>query len=169
MSSAIPHRFDPPTTATPSVGGPHVVGPKKTAGSNAPLQPHAQPPMQRQGERPAGHATPEDGPTESDRGESDHPSRSSGGLDLATPEDWLPLHATELVDRIQAWASDLDDREAQLNARSSLQDLRERKFRLHQQDVAIELAEQKRSIDRLRREIEAQARRLAFGEDSLRQ
>ena len=48
-------------------------------------------------------------------------------------------------------------------------DLRERKFRLHQQDVAIELAEQKRSIDRLRREIEAQARRLAFGDDSLRQ
>jgi hypothetical protein len=79
---------------------------------------------------------------------------------LASP--WLELHAAELVDQLQAWASDLDAREAQLNARASLQDLRERQFRLQQQDLATELAEQRRSIERLRAETEAHARRLAF-------
>jgi hypothetical protein len=84
---------------------------------------------------------------------------------LSKPHDWLRLHAGELVDRLQAWATDLDAREAQLNARTSLQDHRERRFRLQQQDAATELAEQQRSIERLRVEIETQARRLAFQDD----
>lgn len=80
--------------------------------------------------------------------------------------DWLRLHASELLDRLQSWASDLDAREAQLNARLSVQDHRERRFRLIQQDIAAELAEQRRSIERLREENLAQARRLAFQTDS---
>ncbi|QDT02971.1 hypothetical protein K227x_13500 [Rubripirellula lacrimiformis] len=76
---------------------------------------------------------------------------------------WLRLHASDLIDRLQTWSADLDAREAQLNVRDSLQDHRERQFRLLQQDAAAELSEQQRAIDRIRSEINAQARRMAFG------
>ncbi|TWU59184.1 hypothetical protein Poly51_19700 [Rubripirellula tenax] len=78
-------------------------------------------------------------------------------------DDWLRLHAAELIDHLQAWSMDLDAREAQLNSRSSHQDHRERQFRLIQQDATAELAEKQRAIDRIRTEIHAQARRMAFG------
>ena len=48
------------------------------------------------------------------------------GLDA---EDWLSLHATDLIRRIQAWSDALATREMQLNARISLQEQRERKYR----------------------------------------
>ena len=86
-----------------------------------------------------------------------------------SPEQWLELQSIDLVTRLQAWASDLDAREAQLNARASLQDHRERRWRLRQQGLEIELAERQRSIERLRGEIEAHARRLAFLDDSVAQ
>ena len=84
-------------------------------------------------------------------------------------QDQLPLTCSldVKVERLQAWATDLDAREAQLNARASLQDHRERRFRLRQQDTETELAEQRRSVGRLRQELEAQARRLAFLGDSV--
>jgi hypothetical protein len=82
-----------------------------------------------------------------------------------TRDQWLQLHADDLVERMQRWAADLDAREAQLNARASLQDHRERRARLEQQELANELAEQERSIERLRKELEAQARRLAFRDE----
>lgn len=81
---------------------------------------------------------------------------------VETSDVLLNLHAIDLVDRLQSWAADLDAREAQLNSRTSLQDHRERQFRLAQQDAETELAEQQRAIERLRREVEAQARRIAF-------
>ncbi len=105
-------------------------------------------------------------------GDLDHPHPKQAGCDepdsaaeFDSADDWLRLHATDLIDRLQSWASDLDARESQLNARASLQDHRERCFRLQQQDVATELAEQQRSIERLRQESEAQARRLAFADE----
>ncbi|TWU56244.1 hypothetical protein [Rubripirellula reticaptiva] len=79
-------------------------------------------------------------------------------------QEWLKLQATDLIDRLQAWAADLDAREAQLNVRASVQDHRERQFRMVQQDAVTELAEQKRSAERLRTELQSQARRMAFGE-----
>ncbi|MGI9470720.1 MAG: hypothetical protein ACR2NZ_04240 [Rubripirellula sp.] len=77
-------------------------------------------------------------------------------------QDWLSLHATDLIERIQDWSETVDSREAILNARSAQQDRRERQFRIQQQDLACELSERKRSIERLRRELESQARRMAF-------
>jgi hypothetical protein len=90
-------------------------------------------------------------------------SQENGGIPIQ--DEWLRLHATDLIDRLRAWASDLDAREAQLNSRTSIQEHRERCFRLRQQDLATEFAEQQRSMERLRQEIEAQARRLAFQND----
>lgn len=80
----------------------------------------------------------------------------------ADPDSWLQLHATDLIDRLSGWSADLDSREAELNARTAKQDLRERQFRLQQQIAQTEMDEQQRSIDRLRDQIQAQARRLAF-------
>jgi hypothetical protein len=106
------------------------------------------------------------GPLSAVSSKSDPSTDPASETDLASKEDWLRLHATDLLDRLQTWASDLDAREAQLNARLSVQDHRERRFRIHQHDVATELAEQQRSIERLRAENKAQARRLAFQSDS---
>ena len=80
----------------------------------------------------------------------------------ADREAWLGLQASDLIGRLQVWADELDAREARLNVQASLQDSRERQFRLRQQDSLADLAEQRRSIERLRIEMEAQARRLAF-------
>ena len=75
---------------------------------------------------------------------------------------WLRLHASDLIERIQHWSDSVDSRESMLNARTAQQERRERQFRLKQQDLAVELDEQRRSIERLRRELETQTRRLAF-------
>jgi hypothetical protein len=171
MSSATPHRIDPPITALPQIGGPH------THGHQRPLTPVKESAASGDQREASGKESAEEGALIEPRrvdtphaaihgtGTNDGPRKSAGAAALPTPDEWLRLHAGELVDRLQAWASDLDSREAQLNARTSLQDHRERRFRLQQQDAATELAEQQRSIERLRREIEAQARRLAFQED----
>jgi predicted DNA binding CopG/RHH family protein len=89
---------------------------------------------------------------------------SPAGDEISTDgEQWLRLHATDLIDHLQSWSADLDARESQINLRASMQDHRERQFRLLQQDASAEMAEQQRAIDRLRSEIQTQARRLAFG------
>lgn len=151
MSSATPHRIDPPNSVTPQVGGPHVgAGSALVATTNRVTHSAVAPDVETTG-------PPSPGP------DSGHQETGEG---VTGREDWLRLHACELVDRLQSWADDLDAREAKLNARSSLQDLRERRFRLEQQNAETELAEQQRSTDRLRREVEADARRLAFRCDS---
>lgn len=158
MSSATPHRIDPPSTAVPrrisqpASGSPQ---PQKAAagygdGGEANFS----------SDLAATSATGLDPKERSDQPASDRLERA-----IPDREGWLRLHATDLIDRLQSWASDLDAREAQLNSRTSIQEHRERRFRLRQQDLATELAEQQRSIDRLRLEIEAQARRLAFQND----
>jgi len=76
--------------------------------------------------------------------------------------NWLALHADELITRLQTWADQLDAREAQLNAREALLENRERTARLRQQDTLNSQTEQRRSIARIRHELESQARRLAF-------
>lgn len=94
---------------------------------------------------------------------NDSPPEDEISSDKSPDQDaWLRLHATDLIGHLQTWAADLDARESQINFRSSLQDHRERQFRLLQQDASAEMAEQQRAIDRLRSEIQAQARRLAF-------
>lgn len=77
-------------------------------------------------------------------------------------EQWLGLQAADLIERLQAWESDLDAREAQLNSRAALQEHRERQFRLEQQAASTDLAEQTRAAQRLHADLKAQARRLAF-------
>jgi hypothetical protein len=167
MPAPTPHRIDPPSDALPSRVAPAAAAPI-TVGA-ARCQESVEQPLA--GRSPA-WAT--DGPGGGDG--SLHPGgpqtsssplpatdRDSAEADeFAGHHDWLRLHAAELLDRLQYWASDLDAREARLNARLSVQDYRERRFRLLQQDVAAQLAEQQRSSERLREENLAQARRLAF-------
>ena len=95
-----------------------------------------------------------------DRG-SEVIARSAHDVD-PHPESWLTLHATDLIDRLTHWADDLDVREAVLNARIAKQETRERQFRLLQQAAQAEMDEQQRAIDRLRAQIQDQARRLVF-------
>ncbi|EMI16949.1 hypothetical protein RMSM_06123 [Rhodopirellula maiorica SM1] len=92
-----------------------------------------------------------------------HPNTSSStppGPPLA--EQWLGLQAADLIERLQRWESDLDAREAQLNARAAIQEHRERQFRLERQAATIDLAEQTRAAQRLHADLKTQARRLAF-------
>lgn len=82
-------------------------------------------------------------------------------------QEWLQLHAVDLITRIQEWSESVDSREAHLNARSAQQDLRERVFRLRKNDLAFELSEQRRSIEQLKQELATLARRLSFADPSL--
>lgn len=139
MSSAFNHRIDPPEPVLPRVAR------RRSAHAVAGTDPARLPPEL-------------DGETANDdRFPADHPSDDSTGR-----SDWLGLHAEELIDRLQTWSADLDARESQLNLRASMQDQHERQFRLRQQDLAADLAQQQRAVERLRGEIQAQARRLAF-------
>ena len=79
-------------------------------------------------------------------------------------QEWLELQAAELISQLQRLSMELDARESQLNVRASLQDNRERKFRLRQQDELLQLSEQQRALDRRQQEIETQVRQLAFRE-----
>lgn len=94
--------------------------------------------------------------------ELDEQAKLSASDRVSERHRWLRLHASDLIDRIQHWSDSIDSRESSLNARSAQQDRRERQFRLKQQDLAVELDEQRRSIERLRLELETQTRRLAF-------
>ncbi len=77
-------------------------------------------------------------------------------------ENWLQLQATDLIARLQKWSAELDAREAQLNAAMAQHDLRERLFRVRQQEFDADLRRQQEEIDALREQLSAQARRLAF-------
>ena len=79
------------------------------------------------------------------------------------------MHAQDLIVHLRRWAADLDHREATLNAWSAQQDLRERDLQTRRQLWSAEMAEQRRALGRLRDETERlrgdlqrQARRLAF-------
>lgn len=148
MSETNPHRIDPPSAAVPSRVGKYVPVPKPRTGSVS---------GDNQLDRRCVHVANDElvsGPVWSAESPRLH--------DSAAQEDWLRLHAVDLIGRLQAWACDLDAREAQLNSRTSLLEHLERRFRLHQQDRNAELAEQQRSIERLRRDLETQTRQLAF-------
>ena len=92
-------------------------------------------------------------------GAGDHINSKSGNQD---PQDWLQLHADDLIDRLRGWQQELDAREAQLNAREAQQEQRERNFRVQAQSEQAEFEEQSRSMERLKLKIEAEARRLIF-------
>ncbi len=77
-------------------------------------------------------------------------------------DDWLRLHASELIERLQAWADDLDRREAHLNSRTALLEHRERQLRLQEQNAQCELVAMKSALQREVNEVRAVARRIAF-------
>lgn len=82
--------------------------------------------------------------------------------ELNAREAWLNFHASDLIMRLQEWATDLDAREASLNAAYARQDLRERQFRLCRQQVEIQIAEHLAAAKALRTEMQSHARRIAF-------
>lgn len=147
MSSSNPHRIDPPGEPA----RPKKLRSRRPGGYPANSDPQRQYAVGNQVDK------------ETDSGLVASKDQSAAKpFELPLQDDLVHFHASDLIDRLQGWAADLDAREAQLNARSSLQDHRERRFRLNQQDASTEIAEQQRSIERLREEVEAQARRLAF-------
>ncbi|KAA1259237.1 hypothetical protein LF1_17660 [Rubripirellula obstinata] len=78
------------------------------------------------------------------------------------PEAWLRAHAGDLVGHLQAWSIDLDQREANLNARIALHERRERQFRIQRSELSQQLAHGQAKVDQLRRQLESRTRRLAF-------
>ena len=79
-----------------------------------------------------------------------------------TGDQLLRLHSRDLIDRLQSWEGTLDAREANLNAREAALERRQRQFRTQRHQWIEELAEQRRKLERIRRQIDAHARRLAF-------
>jgi hypothetical protein len=78
------------------------------------------------------------------------------------PDNWLHGHATDLIGHLQSWSIDLDQREANLNARIALHDRRERQFRIQRSELTQQLASGQARVDELRKQLEARTRRLAF-------
>ncbi len=97
-----------------------------------------------------------------DSAQSDLDDDAQLDYETQTSQQMLRLHAAALIQRLQAWANDLDAREANLNARAAIQEHGERSFRLKRQSFEIDMAEQERRIQRLKERIEQHARRLAF-------
>ncbi|MGB7325702.1 MAG: hypothetical protein WBD31_12580 [Rubripirellula sp.] len=161
MSSQPSYRIDPasPGTSSPSRPRRRLAAPVGNATENPTSY------GEKSDASPPGRTFRVDRPHHPRLAQSDSPGLPSTEFDPSdSNQDWLKLQATDLIDRLQAWAADLDAREAQLNVRASVQDHRERTFRMVQQDAVTELAEQKRAADRLRAELQSQARRIAFGE-----
>ena len=92
-----------------------------------------------------------------DSGTTDAGTTSTGQV----TDPLLRLHTADLIAKLQAWGAELDAREARLNVRAAQQDLRERQFRFVRQSWLGELAEQRRSIERLQSEVQRQSH-LAF-------
>jgi len=78
-------------------------------------------------------------------------------------QDWLTLHAADLIRKIQNWADALDSRKIQLDARVLRHEQRERRFRLHCQDFESDLNRQRNAIDQLQQEFASQSRQLDQG------
>jgi len=79
----------------------------------------------------------------------------------SSQEDWLSLHAADLIRNIQNWADALDSREMQLDARVLRHEQLERRFRLRWQDFELDLSKQRNAIDQLQHEFDSQSRQLA--------
>lgn len=103
------------------------------------------------------------------RVDSAHTSPTTGEVPAATSaetagdkDNWLDLHADDLIGRLRQWAAELELREAQLNAAMAQQDVRERQFRIAKGEFEAEQRRQQELIASMREQVAAQARRLAF-------
>ena len=71
------------------------------------------------------HAESQEGAT----GMAVSPSNDGIGIQQVDSDDWLSLHAADLIRRIQDWADELSASESQLTTRMFQQQQRERRFR----------------------------------------
>ncbi|MEM9643786.1 MAG: hypothetical protein AAF989_02235 [Planctomycetota bacterium] len=79
-------------------------------------------------------------------------------------DQWLRLHACDLIGRLQEWTDRLDERESSLNIREAQLDQLQRRQRLSKQQVAEEIDSQKRELRRLRAQVATETRRAAFAQ-----
>ncbi|MEM9585993.1 MAG: hypothetical protein AAGA03_01825 [Planctomycetota bacterium] len=112
------------------------------------------------GPHPAGHGRP---PHDLGRHAASQPKPiPTVPNDPPDRQEWLQLHAEELITKLQTWAGELREREANLQVLFARQESRERKFRMQAQAWEAEMIDRQRSIDALRNRMQEQARRLAF-------
>ncbi len=163
MSAATPHRIDPPSFALSRADRDRGAVVVRSQGVIAAADDSASPadknPPSEPGD-PSGSAV-----GDLLRVDPSHRIGDDLRTDLRTMEwplrdQWLRFHASDLIEQLQGWASDLDAREAHLNARLAVQDHRERQFRMQQQDVSAEMAERQRSLRRLQEEIQSRCQSL---------
>ena len=138
----VPLKNSPTTGDSPAKGGPAKSGPAKSG--------------------PAKSGPVKGGPVKGGPVKGSPEARWSGDPSEQHPEQWLREHSADLITHLQGWAESLSAREAQLNAQTALLEHRERQFRVWRRDRSEQIAESQQRIDRLRTQIEAQARRLAF-------
>lgn len=93
---------------------------------------------------------------------ADQSPKSSVAPEDPSPDTWLKLHASDLIQRLKRWAAALEARELQLDIRMSQADQRDRQFRLQQGAAQRELDQQRESVERLRTQLRAHARRMEY-------
>jgi hypothetical protein len=80
------------------------------------------------------------------------------------PVEVRMAHADDLIEHLQRWSEELDERAARLHADIATHERRERSFRLWMQNRRAELEAKIAEYDQAKRQAEAIARRLAIGE-----
>ncbi len=95
-------------------------------------------------------------------------SQPSSESQQAWHESLLNLHAADLVQHLQRWSLEIDAREAQLNARSALQDLQERQFRQWSNSQTAEIEELTRAAIAHEHELRSAVRRNVIMETNRR-
>ncbi|MEM8669918.1 MAG: hypothetical protein AAGG48_20495 [Planctomycetota bacterium] len=117
----MPHRIDSKSTPRPAL---RRHAPRRVASTPTQQQPlpQQQPPGQTSRELPARNSDELSKSAIQPSGSiqptgSIQPSASIQPTGEPTPDAWLSLHASELISQLQAWALELDDREAKLDER----------------------------------------------------
>lgn len=77
------------------------------------------------------------------------------------PEQWLDLHAIDLIDRLTEWSDELSVREANLNAREASWERQARRLRMQFQETQWELDQLAASLNQERLDLIEQHQRLA--------
>jgi hypothetical protein len=90
--------------------------------------------------------------------------KTSESESVFDPVEVRMAHADNLIEYLQRWSEELDERAARLHADIATHERRERSFRLWMQNRRAELEAKIAEYDQAKSQVEAIARRLAVGE-----
>ncbi|MEM1228358.1 MAG: hypothetical protein AAGJ40_21925 [Planctomycetota bacterium] len=123
---------------------------------------HAKPIQELRIDRAHSIERPGLGDTLESDGDSAPEASPSFDRDVADGDQWLKLHARDLIDRVQSWANDLQRREDHLTRQLLEHDRARRALRKEMQKERDELSRQADELGRLRVNLERQAHIIAL-------